>query len=434
MRMMISSMLLTATLLAGASTPTTANKPRPPKHYPITSRGAVGDGRTLNTKAIQAVIDRCAGSGGGVVVVPRGTFLTGAIFLKQGCNLVVEKGGVLKGSTDPQDYPLVKTRWEGVEREWTAALVNAEGLTGVELSGEGTIDGSGEQWTQNLAQQLQQQAQPQPSATTTGAVRRGPRLICFQSCRRVRVAGLTLRNQAAWGLHILYSEDVVVEGLTIRAAHNIPSSDGIDVDSSRRVRITGCDIDVNDDCISIKSGRDEDGLRVNRPSEEIVIEKTRFGYGHGGVALGSETSGGIRNVEVRDCVAEAGNWAPVRLKTQPSRGGVVENITFRNFRLRDVRRAFEMNMAWTSSRGTLGPAAKVLPVFRRIRLINVSGTAQSGGVIRGLKDSPIENVVFEDCRVTAETGLVVEHAREMDYYGLKLAVKEGAPVVLKGVE
>ena len=130
MRIILSSMLLTATLLAGASTPTAANKLRPPKRYPITSRGAVGDGRTLNTKAIQAVIDRCAGSGGGVVVVPRGTFLTGAIFLKQGCNLEVEKGGVLKGSTDPQDYPLVKTRWEGVEREWSAALVNAEGLTG----------------------------------------------------------------------------------------------------------------------------------------------------------------------------------------------------------------------------------------------------------------------------------------------------------------
>lgn len=433
MRMMISSMVLTATLLAVASTPTTANKLRPPKRYPITNGGAVGDGRTLNTKAIQAVIDRCAGGGGGVVVVPRGTFLTGALFLKQGCNLEVEKGGVLKGSTDPQDYPPVKTRWEGVEREWTAALVNAEGLTGVELSGEGTIDGSGEQWTQNFAQPLRQQ--PQPSAATTGAVRRGkPRLICFQSCRRVRVAGLTLRNQAAWGLHILYSEDVVVDGLTIRAAHDIPSSDGIDVDSSRRVHITNCDIDVNDDCISIKSGRDEDGLRVNRPSEEILIEKTRFGYGHGGVALGSETSGGIRNVEVRDCVAEASNWAPVRLKTQPSRGGVVENITYRNFRLRDVRRAFEMNMAWTSSRGTLGPAAKVLPVFRRIRLINVSGTAQAGGVIRGLKESPIEQVVFEDCRVAAETGLVVEHARTMDYSGLKLAVKEGAPVVLKGIE
>ena len=156
--------------------------------------------------------------------------------------------------------------------------------------------------------------------------------------------------------------------------------------------------------------------------------------GHGGVALGSETSGGIRDVEVRDRVAEAGNRAPVRFKTQPSRGGVVENITFRNFRLRDVRRAFEMNMAWTSPRGTPGPAAKVLPVFRRIRLINVSGTAQSGGLIRGLKDSPIEDVVFEDCRVTAATGLVVEHAREMDYSGLKLEVEEGAPVVLKGVE
>ena len=121
-----------------------------------------------------------------------------------------------------------------------------------------------------------------------------------------------------------------MENLTIRAEHNIISSDGIDVDSSRNVRITGCDIDVNDDCIAIKSGKDEDGRRVNRPAEDILVEKCRFRYGHGGVSMGSETSGGIRNVEIRDCIVDADNWAPIRFKSQPSRGGVVENIIYRD--------------------------------------------------------------------------------------------------------
>jgi exo-poly-alpha-galacturonosidase len=408
-------------LLLTAGFTATAAATNHKKAYVITDFGAVGDGRTLNTNAIQTAIDRCAAAGGGVVIIPVGTFLSGAIFLKQGADLFIEKDGVLKGSTDLNDYPLVNTRWEGVEREWPAALVNATNLTGVELSGEGTIDGSGDQWLQ-LVQPHQGPVSPEDPS------RRRPRLICFQESRRVRIKGLHLLNQAIWCLHVLYSEDVVVEDLNIRAAHNIPSSDGIDVDSSRHVRIRRCDIDVNDDDISIKSGKDADGLRVNRPSEDIVIEKCRFAYGHGGVAMGSETSGGIRNVEVRDSIAEADNWAGVRFKTQPSRGGIVENIVFRNIQMRDVRQAFEFNMEWRMV-PPIAPPAKPLPVFRNITLINVTGTAKSAGVIRGLKDSPIQNIKFKNCNVSAEKGLVIEHAEKLDISGLKLTVKQGEPVI-----
>ena len=416
------------------------------RRYVITEHGAVGDGQTLNTKAIQTAIDRCAAEGGGVVVVPKGTFLSGAIFLKQGVNLSVDKDGVLKGSVNPEDYPQVKTRWEGIEREWTCALVNADGLTGVEIGGEGMIDGSGDQWTpRGFGPRPPTQNAPgaggsvagsgTPAAGPTGAPPRlgRPRLIVLQNCKQVRVSGLTLKNQACWGLVFIYCEDVVAEGLTIRAEHNIPSSDGIDVDSSKRVRIVRCDIDVNDDCISIKCGKDADGLRVNRPSEDIVIEHCRFGYGHGGVAMGSETSGGIRNVEVRNCVAEAGNWAPIRFKSQPSRGGVVENITYRDMQLKDVSRAFEFNMEWRMV-PPIAPPAQVLPKVRRVRLINITGTANSGGIIHGLKDSPIEDVTFENCKITAQKGLVIENARNVQISGLSLEVKEGEAVIKRGVE
>jgi polygalacturonase len=242
------------------------------------------------------------------------------------------------------------------------------------------------------------------------------------------VRGLTFRNQAVWCLHVLYSTDVTLEDLVIRAAHVIPSSDGIDIDSSRNVRIARCDIDVNDDCISIKSGKDADGLRVNRPSEDIVVEHCRFGYGHGGVAIGSETSGGIRNVIVRNCVAEADNWAPIRFKSQPSRGGVVERIVYRDFLLRDVRRAFEFNMEWRMV-PPLAPPAAVLPVVRNVRLVNVSGSARAAGLLHGLKDSPIRDVKFESCRLAVRTGIVLENTEQVDLSGLSLEVAEGPAII-----
>ena len=144
-----------------------------------------------------------------------------------------------------------------------------------------------------------------------------PRSLVFQNCSGVRVSGLTLKNQARWGYVFIYCDNVVAENLTARAEHYIPSSDSMDIDSCRKVLVTGCDFDCNDDCISIKSGKDEDGRRVARPCEDIVVEKTHFRYGHGGVAMGSEVTGGIRNVEVRQCVMDADNWAPIRFKSQP---------------------------------------------------------------------------------------------------------------------
>jgi len=400
------------------------------KRFVITDYGAVADAKTVNTKAIQSAIDKCATSGGGVVVVPPGTFLSGAIFLKQGVNLNVEKDGVLKGTTNIDDYPMIKTRWEGTEEPWTSAFVNAEGLTDLDISGDGTIDGSGEEWLQNNPFRGGASASPpQPRPQRRGR----PRLIGIQNSKRVRVAGLKLHNQAVWCLFLLYSEDVLAENLNITAEHNIPSSDGIDIDSSKRVRVNNVYIDVNDDCISIKSGKDADGLRVNRPAEDIVIENSHFAYGHGGVAMGSETSGGIRNVEVRNCLSDSGNWAPIRFKTQPSRSGVVENITYRDMTLHGTRQAFEFNLEWRMV-PPIAPPAKVLPVVRNVKIINVSGDVQSVGVIHGLAASPIRDIRFENCKIAAEKGFKLDHARNVDLTGLNLDVKNGEAITKTDVQ
>jgi exo-poly-alpha-galacturonosidase len=387
----------------------------------VTDHGAAGDGQTLNTKAIQAAIDKCASEGGGIIVVPKGTFLTGSLFFKQGVDLLLEEQGVLKGTVDPNDYPQVDTRWEGEEKIWTAALINFFNMTDVDITGPGRIDGSGEQWMQRY-----------PRGSRKLRIGR-PRLIAIQSCKNVKVNNLSLKNQACWGLFILYSDNVVVENLTVRAEHNIISSDGIDVDSSRNVRIIGCDIDVNDDCIAIKSGKDEDGRRVNRPAEDILVENCRFRYGHGGVSMGSEMSGGIRNVEIRNCIMDSDNWAPIRFKSQPSRGGVVENITYRDIVLRDTRKAFEFNMEWRM-RPPIKPPSDPLPVVRNVKIINVSGTVGSVGDMHGLKDSPIRNVTFENCKIKAQRGFILENVEELDLSGLNIEVEQGQAIIRRNAQ
>lgn len=395
------------------------------KRYVITDFGAKSDTVTINTAAIQKTIDECASKGGGVVVVPKGIFISGAIFLKKNVSLTVEKDGVLKGSFNQNDYPQIQTRWEGEERLWTSAFINATDLEDVELSGEGTIDGSGDEWVKRAPRRIQGDTAARNNGPRLGR----PRMICFTNCKNVKISGLRLHNQAVWCLHILYCKKVLVENLNITADHNIPSSDGIDIDSSDGVTVRGCFIDVNDDCISIKSGKDEDGLRVNRPSENIIIEKCHFAYGHGGVAMGSETSGGIRKVEVRDCVVGEGNWGPIRFKSQPSRGGVVEDITYRDMVIKDARNAFDFNMAWRMVNPK--PAAKILPVVRNIRLINITGNVTAVGNILGLEGSPIQNITFTNCNLTADKGLIIQYATGIDSAGLKLTVKSGPAFIYR---
>lgn len=385
------------------------------KQYLITDFGAVADGTTINTVFIQKAIDQCAQDGGGTVVIPNGTFISGSVFLKPKVNFEIKEGGILKGSVNPGDYPQIDTRWEGEEKKWTACLLNAIGLDHIKVSGNGTIDGSGVEWT-----------------AKGKSLRFGkPRLIGFQNCSHMVISNLSLLNQASWGLFVLYSDHVEIKNLHIKAAHHIPSSDGIDIDSGNKIHITGCDIDVNDDCISIKSGKDEDGLRVNRPAENILIEKCRFGYGHGGVAMGSETSGGIRNVMVKDCIADSGNWAPIRFKSQPSRGGVVENITYKNIQLNHTKKAFEFNMAWRMVNPK--PPAVILPVVRNVKIINVSGTVDVVGDMHGLPGSPIDGVLFKNCSVTATNGFFIEYAQNVNTNGLNITGVEGEAITRKNI-
>lgn len=398
----------------------------PGARYVISGHGAVGDGKTVNTAAIQRLIDRCAAAGGGVVVVPKGTYLSGSIFLKQGVSLHLEREAVLKGSQNTNDYPWIATRIAGLEMKWPAALVNADGVTNLVVSGEGTIDGSGERWWREYWEaRKREEGDVDPHFKVAR-----PRLIHIIRSHNVVVRDVLLRDPAFWNLQLTYCDGVEVSNLTVRAVGKgvrAASSDGIDIDSTRNVRITGCDIECDDDGISLKAGRDADGLRVNRPTENVVIRDCRVGPAAGLVALGSETSGGIRNVRIYDCKANHGCGEVVRFKTRMGRGGTVEDVLYENIEAEGVRTVFNFNMdafatTWLPEGfRTPVPAELGTPVFRNIRIRNlVARNCVSAGRLTGIAESPLRDIVLQNVEIEAASGFTLSNVQGLRFENVKL--------------
>jgi polygalacturonase len=406
-----------------------------PNRCLITAHGALGDGKTLNTKAIQQTIDTCAAAGGGTVVVPSGAFVSGSIFLKQGVNFTIEKGGILKGSENTNDYPWIDTRIAGLEMKWPAALVNADGVSNLVLSGEGTIDGSGEPWWRRYWQA--RRAEKEDIDPHFKVPR--PRLVHFIRCEKVTVRDLLLKDSAFWNLQLTYCDGVEVRNLKIRAPHEpvkAASSDGIDLDSTRNALIEGCDIECDDDAICLKSGRDADGLRVNRPTENMVIRNCRVGHAAGLVCFGSETAGGIRNIRISNCRAENGCGEVVRFKTRMGRGGVVEDVVYEDIQADGARSVFNFNMDaftafWLPEQFRApAPADKATPTFRNITVRNL--TAKNCGAVGhmvGLSDSPLRDIRLENVEVQARAPLVIRHAVELQFKNVKVNGKVVEPPV-----
>lgn len=381
------------------------------REYNVKEYGVQGNGNP-ETTALQNVIHKAAQQGGGTLVLPAGKYVSGALFFPRGVDLRIEKDAQLISTVNPDDFPVIPTRFEGVERPWRCAFLNFNHSDGVKVYGEGTIDGKGVAW------------KDVPFGTSGR-----PRLICFTDCPNGKISGLKMINQASWCLHVLYTNGFTIDGVDIRALEYIPSSDGIDIDSSSDILITSTRIEAHDDCISIKSGRDEDGLRVARPSENILIENCHFAYGHGGVAMGSEISGDIRNVTIRSCLMDNENWSPLRFKSQPSRGGVVENITFEDITIKGARSIFDINMEWRMVPPIL-PAHYPLTRLRNIRFKNITGEAQSVGTMYGFKEATFQSdtFFFENCRIKAEKGLSISNAKDVNFEGLTLEVAQGEKI------
>lgn len=321
-------------------------QPETGKTYQVTAYGAKPDGHTQNTKAIQSAIDACAEAGGGIVTFSPGKYLTGAIFLYDKVHLHIPKGVTLLGSTDIKDYPEIDTRVAGIEMRWPAALINVLDSKQVMISGNGIVHAQGKVfWEHYWSMRKTYEAQGLRWIVDYDCKR--PRTVLVSESADVTIKEITLQQAGFWTIQLLYSSYCTVDGVVIQ--NNLdghgPSTDGIDIDSSSHILVENCDIDCNDDNFCLKSGRDADGLRVNRPTEYIVIRNCISRAGGGLLTCGSETSGGIRYVYAQNLKAK-GTKVGVRLKSAMNRGGTTEHIYVEGIEMDEVGLVFEASLNW----------------------------------------------------------------------------------------
>ena len=388
-------------LLAGCAGPsaekTALTAKLPVQHFIITDFGAVGGGVALNSAAIQSAIDRAAEVGGGIVEIPQGIFLTGSIFLKQGVELHLNEGAKLLGSQRIEDYPKLRTRIEGHFELWPMALLNAQNMTHVRISGPGTLDGDGEIYWKAFWQRRKEN----PKCTNLEVER--PRLMFIDRCSDVQISGLTLQNSGFWNLHLYRCHDVVVDGLTITAPTTGPvrgpSTDGMDIDSCQDVAVRHCKIAVNDDNIALKGSKGPlaDHDVDSPPVERILIEDCEFGDGNGMVTCGSEATF-VRHVTVRNCRI-TGKTNLICLKLRPDTPQEYEDITIDGIQLSGGG-ARILNIApWRQFfdlQGHEPPTQRI----SRVMIRNVTGAAHSFGTLRGNPGDTLEGITLENVDIT----------------------------------
>jgi polygalacturonase len=321
-------------LASGWGWPTSARAAAAGGVYDVTRFGARGDGKTLNTKAIQRAIDTCNKAGGGTVLVPPGNFLTGALFLRSHLRLEISSGATLLGSPRFEDYPAMTSRSDGLERKSYASLLTGESLENVVITGGGVLDGQGPPWWKayDVVRTMRNERKlPREAENPEGAPLKWyrPRVINLIRCQGVALRDLTIRESPYWTVHLVYCQDVTVDGLTITTlqASNI---DGIIIDSCKQVRVANCSIGAGSDSIALKSGYNEEGRRIGIPCDDVVISNCHFVNSIGaGISIGSETAGGIRNVAIHNCTIERCRYG-VHIRSPRGRGGVVERVRMSN--------------------------------------------------------------------------------------------------------
>jgi len=391
----------------------------PARDFNVTQFGARGDGTTLNTQAIARAIDACTTAGGGRVVVPAGRFLTGAVHLKSNVNLHLAEGATLLFSTNPADYPMVFTRWEGIELINYSPFIYARQQRNIALTGKGTLDGQGSAqhwwswkgrwggtidhgWKEGMPDQRKSRAVLFQMAEDRVPVEKRvfgdghylrPAFVQPYDCDNVLIEGVKLRGSPFWQIHPVLCRNLIVRNVDV-LGHG-PNNDGCDPESVDGALIEGCTFDTGDDCIAVNSGRNEDGRRLAKPAQNILIRDCRMKEGHGGVVVGSQISGGARWVFAERCVMDSPDlWYAIRFKNNALRGGLLENFFYRDIQVGQVSRA-AITCDFNYEEGANGRFVPKLRnvVVERLRAANALRVIDS----QGLPGAPVTGITLKDC-------------------------------------
>ncbi|HEY6504446.1 MAG TPA: glycoside hydrolase family 28 protein [Chitinophagaceae bacterium] len=447
----------------------------------IVKYGAIPDGNTLNTKSINGAIDAIHKKGGGVVLVPQGLWLTGPVVLKSNVNLHLAAGATLLFTDDKKEYPLVAANWEGLPQMRNQSPVSATGATNIAITGKGIIDGNGDgwravkkdkltesQWKKLLAsggvlsedkktwypsEQFVKGAKmqnpgmisPEKDAAFYESIKDflRPNLVLLTNCKYILLEGVTFQNSPAWCLHPLMSEHLTVRNISVKNPWYAQNGDGIDVESCKNVLIENSVFDVGDDALCMKSGRDAEGRKRAMPTENVIIRGCTVYASHGGFVIGSEMSGGARNIYVSNCTF-IGADIGLRFKTTRGRGGIVENIFIKDIYMKDIpAEAILFDMYYMAKdpvtlvgekrelpKVELKPVDETTPQFRNFHISNVyCNGAEKGIFIRGLPEMHVKDIVLENMVLQAKNGIDVQEATGITFKNIKVISEETNPVV-----
>jgi len=447
----------------------------------ILKYAAVSDGATLNTRQIQSAIEAIHRKGGGVVLIPRGLWLTGPIVLKSRVNLHLADGALLQFTDDHSQYPLVEGNWEGLPQMRNQSPISASKATDIAITGKGIIDGNGDGWRMVKKEKLTESnwkklvasggflgdngkswypsqssfngskftnpgvISPEKDAAFYAIVKDylRPNLLVLDRCKRILLEGVTFQNSAAWCLHPLMSEDITVRDIFVKNPWYAQNGDGIDLESCRNVLIERSIFDVGDDALCMKSGRDAAGRQRGMPVENVTIRHCTVYASHGGFVIGSEMSGGARNIDVENC-SFIGTDIGLRFKTTRGRGGVVENINIRDIHMINIPGEailFDMYYAAKDPIALAGekreaprvefkPVDETTPVFKNFHISNVQVNGAAKGIfLRGLPEMSVKNIVLENMQIRSDIAIEMQDAEGITLKNITLAPQYSDPVV-----
>jgi polygalacturonase len=449
--------------------------------FNIVKFGARADGLTLNTKAINAAIEACSKKGGGVVVVPAGMFVTGPVLLKSNVNLHLQRNAVLQFTKDLSQYKLVAGNWEGLPQMRNQSPISAENATNIAITGFGIVDGGGDAWRMVKKDKLTESNWKKLIATggvlsedkktwypsesslkgskmkNPGAISSEknaafyeevkdflrPNLLVLTKSDRILLEGVTFQNSAAWCLHPLMSSNITIRNISVKNPWYAQNGDGLDLESCSNVLVENSVFDVGDDGICIKSGRDAEGRKRNMPTQNVIVRNCTVYAAHGGFVIGSEMSGGARNIWVDDCTF-IGTDIGLRFKTTRGRGGIVENIFINNIAMRDIigeAILFDMYYAAQDPIPVAGenrpppvvetkPVTEETPQFRNFYINNVvANGAEKAIFVRGLPEMNVKNIVMQNMVLQARHGLDMTEASGITIRNTHIIAEESNPVL-----